>query len=214
MSTHDVFINAILALDENKALDLTRKRLESGEDPARILNDMKDAVEMVGEKFEAGEFFTVELIMAGEILREITEMIKPKLAVSEKKGETAGRIVIGTVKDDIHNIGKDIVKAMLEAAGFEVVDLGVDVPPSKFVEAVKQYRPHIVGMSGLLTISIESMKVTVDALKEAGLRNGIKIIIGGGRMDELAKQYTGADAWTNDASTGVRTCLRWVKETK
>jgi len=130
------------------------------------------------------------------------------------KREVIGRVVIGTVYGDIHDIGKNIVVTMAEAAGFEVIDLGVDVPPQKFVEAIKQYNPDIVGMSGLLTVAIESMKKTIDAIKEAGLRDKVKIIIGGGRVDEYAKEYTGADAWARDAATGIRIMLKWMKEKK
>ncbi|MEM4952310.1 MAG: cobalamin-dependent protein, partial [Ignisphaera sp.] len=128
--------------------------------------------------------------------------------------EVVGRLLIGTVEGDIHDIGKNIVVTMAEAAGFEVIDLGVDVPPQKFVEAIKQYSPDIVGMSGLLTLAIESMKKTVDAIKEAGLREKVKIIIGGGRVDQYACQYIEADAWTNDAAHGVKTMLKWIEEKK
>lgn len=189
---------------------MARRRLEVEGDPLAILSDLKDAAEKIGEKYERGEFFVADLVMAGEIMKQVSELVRPKLLELGKKREALGKLVIGTVEGDIHDIGKNIVVTMAEAAGFEVVDLGVDVPPSKFVEAVKRHSPNVVGMSGLLTIAIESMKRTVDALKEAGLRDRVKVIIGGGRVDQYAKEYSGADAWTNDASAGIRTMLKWV----
>ena len=158
---------------------------------------------VIGDKFEKGEYFLSELLLGGEIFSSIMEFTLPLL----KEGDIAklGKIVLGTVKDDIHNIGKDIFKAFVEAAGFEVVDIGVDVPEEKFVEAVKEHKPDIVGMSCLITAGISSMKNTVEALKEAGLKD-FKIIIGGGRVDEEVKELAGADAWADDAARGVRLC--------
>ncbi|MHA1709320.1 MAG: cobalamin B12-binding domain-containing protein [Candidatus Baldrarchaeia archaeon] len=210
MSSSEEFVNAILELEEEKALKITRERLEAGEDPLKILDDLKVVAEKVGEKYEKGEFFVADLVMAGEIMKEVSELVRPKLKELGKAREPIGKFVIGTVEGDIHDIGKNIVVTMAEAAGFEVIDLGVDVPPQKFVEAIKQHNPDVVGMSGLLTLAIESMKKTIDAIKNAGLRDKVKIIIGGGRVDEYAKEYTGADAWTNDAATGIRIMLGWV----
>ena len=210
MSSSEEFVNAILELEEEKALKITRERLEAGEDPLKILDDLKVVAEKVGEKYEKGEFFVADLVMAGEIMKEVSELVRPKLKELGKAREPIGKFVIGTVEGDIHDIGKNIVVTMAEAAGFEVIDLGVDVPPQKFVEAIKQHNPEVVGMSGLLTLAIESMKKTVDAIKEAGLRDKVKIIIGGGRVDEYAKEYSGADAWTNDAAKGIRIMLGWV----
>jgi len=210
VSSSEEFVNAILELEEEKALKITRERLEAGEDPLKILDDLKVVAEKVGEKYEKGEFFVADLVMAGEIMKEVSELVRPKLKELGKAREPIGKFVIGTVEGDIHDIGKNIVVTMAEAAGFEVIDLGVDVPPQKFVEAIKQHNPDVVGMSGLLTLAIESMKKTIDAIKNAGLRDKVKIIIGGGRVDEYAKEYTGADAWTNDAATGIRIMLGWV----
>ena len=210
MSSSEEFVNAILELEEEKALKIARERLEAGEDPLKILDDLKVAAEKVGEKYEKGEFFVADLVMAGEIMKGVSELVRPKLKELGKAREPIGKLVIGTVEGDIHDIGKNIAVTMAEAAGFEVIDLGVDVPPQKFVEAIKQHNPEVVGMSGLLTLAIESMKKTVDAIKEAGLRDKVKIIIGGGRVDEYAKEYLGADAWTNDAAKGIRIMLGWV----
>ena len=210
MSSSEEFVNAILELEEEKALKIARERLEAGEDPLKILDDLKVAAEKVGEKYEKGEFFVADLVMAGEIMKGVSELVRPKLKELGKAREPIGKLVIGTVEGDIHDIGKNIAVTMAEASGFEVIDLGVDVPPQKFVEAIKQHNPDVVGMSGLLTLAIESMKKTIDAIKNAGLRDKVKIIIGGGRVDEYAKEYTGADAWTNDAATGIRIMLGWV----
>jgi len=210
VSSSEEFVNAILELEEEKALKIARERLEAGEDPLKILDDLKVAAEKVGEKYEKGEFFVADLVMAGEIMKGVSELVRPKLKELGKAREPVGKLVIGTVEGDIHDIGKNIAVTMAEAAGFEVSDLGVDVPPQKFVEAIKQHNPEVVGMSGLLTLAIESMKKTVDAIKEAGLRDKVKIIIGGGRVDEYAKEYLGADAWTNDAAKGIRIMLGWV----
>ncbi|MEM1679381.1 MAG: cobalamin-dependent protein [Ignisphaera sp.] len=211
---HEKLIEAIASLDEAKALELTKELLEAGEDPTTILDDLRRAAEVIGSKFEAGEYFIADLVMAGEILKTVSELVRERLKALGRAREVVGRLLIGTVEGDIHDIGKNIVVTMAEAAGFEVIDLGVDVPPQKFVEAIKQYSPDIVGMSGLLTLAIESMKKTVDAIKEAGLREKVKIIIGGGRVDQYACQYIEADAWTNDAAHGVKTMLKWIEEKK
>ncbi|MEM0027420.1 MAG: cobalamin-dependent protein [Ignisphaera sp.] len=213
MSLSEEFVRAIVDLDEARAVEIARRRLEV-EDPAVVLNDLRRAAEIIGERYERGEYFVADLVMAGEILKTISELAREKLRALGKAREVVGRFVIGTVEGDIHDIGKNIVITMAEAAGFEVIDLGVDVPPQKFVEAIKQYNPDIVGMSGLLTLAIDSMKRTVDTIKEAGLRDKVKIIIGGGRVDQHACQYIGADAWTNDASQGIKIMLKWIEEKK
>uniref|UniRef100_A0A7J3ZKB8 Cobalamin-binding protein n=1 Tax=Fervidicoccus fontis TaxID=683846 RepID=A0A7J3ZKB8_9CREN len=207
-------INAIINLDEKKAVEITKRRLEASEDPLVILEDLTKAANIIGEKYERGELFVADLVMAGEILKEVSEPVRAKLKELGKVRAPIGKLVIGTVQGDIHDIGKNIVVTMAEAAGFEVIDLGVDVAPEKFVEAIKKHEPDIVGMSGLLTLAIESMKKTVDAIKAAGLRNKVKVIIGGGGVDQYAKEYTEADAWTTSAAEGVRIMLRWMEEKK
>jgi methanogenic corrinoid protein MtbC1 len=214
MSLSEEFVKAIVDLDEKRALELTRKRLEAGEDPLKILDDLTKAANIIGEKYEKGEFFIADLVMAGEILKEVSELVKLKLRELGKARKAIGKLVIGTVQGDIHDIGKNIVVTMAEAAGFEVIDLGVDVSPEKFVEAVKRHNPDIVGMSGLLTVAIESMKRTIDAIKAAELRDKVKIIIGGGRVDQYACEYVGADAWTTSAAIGIRIMIKWMEEKK
>ncbi len=200
---HEELFNKIVDMDEEGSIKLAKEYLDGGGDAQKLLNVCRDAMGVIGDKFEKGEYFLSELLLGGEIFSSIMEFTLPLL----KEGDIAklGKIVLGTVKDDIHNIGKDIFKAFVEAAGFEVVDIGVDVPEEKFVEAVKEHKPDIVGMSCLITAGISSMKNTVEALKEAGLKD-FKIIIGGGRVDEEIKELAGADAWADDAARGVRLC--------
>jgi len=148
------------------------------------------------------------LIFAGELLNQAIDILKP--VISGDKSKKIGTIILGTVKGDLHDIGKNIFASMVDAAGFEVYDLGIDVPPGDFVEKVKEIKPQIVGMSGVLTLALDSMKATVDALTEAGLRNDIKIIIGGNPVTEDACTQIGADAFTTNAATGVKQCQGWV----
>ncbi len=191
MSSYRSLVEAIINLDESVALKKAREQLDAGIDPIEILEKCKEGMSIVGERFETGEFFLSEMIMAAEIFTQIMDSIRPQLRRSIT--ENVGKIVIGTVEGDVHDIGKNIVIALLEAEGFEVLDLGVDVSPQRFVEAIREHEPDIVGMSSLLTVAIESTKRTVDAIAEAGLRDRVKIIVGGGRMDSHATEYIGPD---------------------
>ena len=206
MSSRGSLVEAIINLDEPAALKRAGEQLNAGVDPVEILEKCREGMSIVGERFETGEFFLSEMIMAAEIFTQIMDSIRPQLRRSVT--ENVGKIVIGTVEGDVHDIGKDIVIALLEAEGFEVIDLGVDVPPQRFVEAIREHEPDIVGMSSLLTVAIESTKRTVDAIAEAGLRDSVKIIIGGGRMDGHAMEYVRPDAATDNAAQGVRLCKR------
>lgn len=204
MSSKEKIVNAILDLDESTALSMAEELLESGNDPVQILEMCREGMSKVGAKFEAGEFFLSEMIMAAEIFNQVMETIRPQLMKTATAKE--GKIVIGTVEGDVHDIGKNIVIALLEAEGFEVIDLGVDVPPNVFVEAIKEHQPDIVGMSSLLTVALESTKETVKAIVEAGLRDKVKIIVGGGRIDPNAAEYIKPDAYTDNAAQGVKLC--------
>lgn len=196
------FVKALADLDEAKVLELTRKRVNAKEDPFAILDDVRKATDIIGKRFEEGRYFVSDLIMAGEILRQVMDLLRP--VMGKKKGVSKGKVVVGTVEGDVHDIGLSIVTALLEAEGFEVVNLGVDQPPKAFVEAIKNHKPKVVGLSGLLTEAIESMKKTIEEIKAAGLRDKVKVIIGGGRTSEEVKEYTGADDWADDAAVGVR----------
>jgi corrinoid protein of di/trimethylamine methyltransferase len=204
----DNTVDAIVNLDEPTALELAEELIKSGTDPVQILEKCRAGMSIVGEKFEKGEFFLSEMIMAAEIFNQVMDLIRPHLTKTDS--DKAGKIVIGTVEGDVHDIGKNIVIALLEAEGFEVIDLGVDVPADKFIEAIKEYEPDIVGMSSLLTVALESTKQTVDAIKEAGLRDKVKIIVGGGRIDPQAAEYIQPDAYTDNAANGVRLCKELV----
>lgn len=180
----------------------------SGEDAQKIVFACQQGMGIVGELFEKNEYYVGDLIFAGELLSKTIDLLKPVL--NDVATEKVGSIVIGTVQGDLHDIGKNIFGSMAEAAGFDVYELGVDVSPSAFVEKVKEIKPQIVGMSGVLTLAIDSMKETVKAIKEAGLRDSVKIIIGGNPVNEDACKQIGADAFTTNAAEGLKTCQGWV----
>ncbi len=196
-------VEAIAAMREEDALRIADQLLDGGEDPLLILEDCREALGVIGRRFEEGDCFIPELIMAGEMLSQISTRVKPHLKDQGKEPVKLGRVVMGTVQGDIHNIGKDIVVFMLDASGFEVQDLGVDVPPARFVEAVRQFEPQVVGLSGFLTLAYDPMRRTVEALAEAGLRSQVKVMIGGGLVDDRIRRYTGADAYGKDAAAAV-----------
>jgi len=195
-------------LKEKEALKIVEDRLNAGEEPLGILNDARKALEIVGNRFADSEYFIADLVYSSEILKVITNMVKPRLA-KEAEVKSVGKVVMGTVAGDIHDIGKDIVVFMLDVNGFEVYDLGVDVPAQKFVDKIKETGAPIVGLSGFLTLAYDSMKQTVEAIKNAGLRDKVKIMIGGGQITEQIKKYTGADAYGKDAMVGVSLAKKW-----
>jgi len=206
----DNLVEAMINMREKEALEIAKVLLDGNEDPISILNDCTTAMETVGKRFEEGKFFLPELMMAGEMLKQISEMVKPRLQGREVTKEKKGRVLMGTVEGDIHDIGKDIVTFLLDVNGYEVRDIGIDVPPSKFVEEIKDFQPQVVGMSGLLTLAYDSMKNTVKAIEEAGLRDRVKIMIGGGQMSEKVREYAGADAYGKDAMEGVTLTKKWI----
>ncbi|MFX1452637.1 MAG: B12-binding domain-containing protein [Promethearchaeota archaeon] len=202
-------IKLIVELEENETIELVRKRINEGEEPLKILNQVREAMAKVGELFEKKEYFLPDLIMAGEILRQITEILEPKLK-TRAKVKTLGKIVLGTVLGDIHDIGKNIVGFMLETNGFEVYDLGIDVPKEKFVEKIKEVNAEIVALSGFLTLAYDSMKETIEEIKKEELRDKARIMIGGGQIDETIREYVGADAYGKDAVEAVALAKKWV----
>lgn len=204
-------IGLIVDLCEKEAKDLVQKKIDAGEDPLKILEQIRVAMAKVGEKFESKEFFLPDLIMSGEILRQVTEILEPKLK-ADIKAQSLGKIVLGTVFGDIHDIGKDIVKFMLESNGFEVHDLGVNVPKEKFVEKIKELDAKIVGLSGFLTLAYDAMKETIEEIKNAGLREKTKIMIGGGQINENVRKYVGADSFGKDAIEAVALAKEWISE--
>jgi len=202
-------VDAMVNMREEEAVQLARKMIDQGVDPMNVLDSCKEAMGEVGKRFEKGVYFLPELMMAGEMLRKISEFAKPKLTGGQKV-ERKGKVIVGTVEGDIHDIGKDIVVFMLDVNGFEVMDLGIDVPVQRFVDAVKEFKPAVVALSGFLTLAFDAMKATVEALAKAGLRDQVKIMIGGGQIDDQVRKYTGADAYGLDAMAGVALAKKWI----
>jgi len=198
----------IADLDEEGTLKAVREELERGTDPLEVLGELQRGMAVVGERFEAGEYFLPDLIMSGEIFKGAVALIEPHLAGRET--ESKGTIVMGTVKGDVHDIGKNIVITMLRCNGYQVHDLGVDQPPQAFVEMALNTGAPLVGLSGLLTIAFDSMKETVQAFAEAGLRDRVKIIIGGGPVNQAVVEYTGADGWGRDPGEALRLAERFI----
>jgi 5-methyltetrahydrofolate--homocysteine methyltransferase len=208
----DALVEAMANMKEQEALILADKKLNQGEDPLEVLGLCREAVEHIGKQFELGRYFLPELILAGEMLKAISKMAEPFIQGDiVAAAEPIGKVVIGSVQGDIHDIGKDIVIFMLDVNGFEVHDLGVDVSSRKFVEAVRSIQPQVVGMSALLTTVFDSFKDTVESIAEAGLRDQVKIMIGGGTVTEAVRQYSGADAYGEDAMTAVNLAKKWVE---
>ena len=203
--------NGLADLEEEKVAGLVTEKLSGGVDPAALVAELRQGMGIVGERYKTGDYFLSELIVSGEIFKDSMKLIEPHLGTTAE-GETPAKIVLATVKGDIHNIGKDIVAVLLKGAGFEVYDLGTDVSPQALVDKLKETEAGILGMSGLLTPSFDSMKETVEAIAAAGLRDKVKIIIGGGVVTELVQRHTGADAHTDDGLEGVHICRRFVDE--
>ncbi len=199
-------------LDEEGVLNFLKKFVADGataEDGFKAVTACQEGMAIVGDLFEKGEYFVGDLIFAGEILTGAIDTLKPIL--SGPGNAVIGKIVLGTVHGDLHDIGKNIFKNMVSIAGFEVFDIGIDQAPETFVAKVKEVNPMIVGMSGVLTLALDSMKDTVDALKAAGVRDNLKIIIGGNPVTKEACEQIGADAFTTNAAEGVRICQNWAK---
>jgi methanogenic corrinoid protein MtbC1 len=201
--------DAVIELREADALRITAELLGSGADPLSIVAACREALEVIGQRFADGQAFIPELIMAGEIMQGVTAELKPHLksGASEQK---LGTVVMCTVQGDIHDIGKDIVVMMLDIAGFEVVDLGVDVAVAAVVDAVRDSGAQVLGLSGLLTVAFESMKATVEALDAAGLRGSVKVMLGGAPVTADVVAYAGADGWAKDAVGAVDLAKSWA----
>jgi 5-methyltetrahydrofolate--homocysteine methyltransferase len=199
-------MDAIIGMREKDAVAEAERLLEAGTDPLEVLEVSSEAMAEIGRRFESEEYFIPELILAGVMLSQISDLVKPRLQ-TDVATEKLGKVVIGTVEGDIHDIAKDIVVFMLDAMGFEVYDLGVDVPAAAFVDKVKETGASVVALSGFLTLAYEAMRDTVSALREAGL--DVKVMIGGGQIDSEVQVYTGADGWGKDAMTAVKLTREW-----
>ena len=202
--------DSIVNFDIEGVREACKDAVESGIPPYRaVIDGMAKGMEIVGQKYEANEYFLAELIMAGETMKEGMKILEPHLKAGDVKA--TGRVVVGTVKGDLHDIGKNIVVTLLKAAGFDVIDLGIDVPAEKFVEAVKNNSPDIVAMSALLTTTMTEMENIIKELEKAGLRDKVKVIIGGAPITPDYARKIGADAAAKDAVEGVKICKEWCK---
>ncbi len=196
-------------LKEPEALEFVEKSLAGGGDPMALLAEAKDGMMIVGQRFASEDYFIPDLVFSGEILKQIVKILEPHLK-GDLETERLGKVVIGTVAGDIHDIGKDLVAFMLDVSGFEVLDLGIDVPVQKFVDTIKETGSGVVGLSGFLTLAFDAMKETVDAIHDAGLRDQVKIMIGGGQIDDEVQSFTGADAYGKDAVEAVNLAKGWI----
>jgi methylmalonyl-CoA mutase cobalamin-binding domain/chain len=212
MSLEDQLLNVMVDLQEEPSYDVIRKMLEEGTDPKKIIEILRKGVEVVGEKFVKKEYFLTELVMAGEIFQQSAKILESALTQEHGTDNYKATAVVGTVKGDVHDIGKNIFVTLLKSSGLEVYDIGVDIPPEDFVSKVKETKAQIVGYSGLLTVALEAMKETTKLLKEAGLRDKLKIIIGGLPVDELWKKEAGADAYTDNAFEGLKIVTNCIEE--
>jgi 5-methyltetrahydrofolate--homocysteine methyltransferase len=203
---------AVIEGDEDAVPELTRKALEAGIEPLRIINEgLTPGIEVVGDRFAAGEYFLPDLLLGAKAMEAGIAVLEPLLAGVNR--EFIGRVIMGTVHGDLHSIGKNIVIMMLKSAGFEVIDLGVDVPTDRFIEKIKELKPDIVGISALLTTTVGKQKEIIETLKEEGLRDSVKVMIGGAPINQTWADQIGADGYAEDATTAVKLARRLIGRT-
>ncbi len=214
VTSHDDLINNVADLQETEALRIVRDCLEKGEDPLVIVNGCQKGMRIVGERYSEGRYFIAGLIMAGEILRQIMEMLTPTLQYNPQVEEAKGTLLLGTVQEDIHDLGKNIVKMLLTCRGVTVYDLGVNVPPEKFVSEAVRLKPDIVGLSALITAAYDSLQETIILLKTetASWPQKPHIIIGGSQIDQQIADMVGADYWVTEGDAGVNLCRKLLIE--
>jgi methanogenic corrinoid protein MtbC1 len=200
----------IADVNEQEAMAYVKKALAEGQDPVDILNEARKGMNIVGQRFSEGQYFIPEMMFSGDILKSVVKLLEPHLKSTQTDTKNLGKVVIGTVAGDIHDIGKDLVVFMLEVSGFEVFDLGIDVPAQSFVDKVKETGATIVGLSGFLTLAFDAMKETIDSLKTADLSNPVKVMIGGGQIDEYVQKHTGADTYGETAMDAVKIAKEWI----
>jgi 5-methyltetrahydrofolate--homocysteine methyltransferase len=201
--------DAILNGDAKTARALTEQALQEGGDPMELVNTyMVPAMDQVGRRFECNEYFVPELLLSARAMKAALELVRPLLAA--RGAEPLARVVIGTVKGDLHDIGKNLVAAMLEGGGFEVIDLGVNVSPEKFIEAIREKKAQIIAMSALLTTTMPAMKTTIDALKQSGIRDQVKVLIGGAPITQKYAEEIGADGFSDNAVGAVALAKKTV----
>lgn len=210
MFDFDALAEAMGELDEDTMVEILEGVMaDGGADAQKAMEACQKGMDQVGTYFEDGEYFVGDLIYAGELMTEAVGILKDALVGGEGEGGTKTKMILCTVKDDLHDIGKNIVRAMLEASGFDVIDLGIDCPAEKVVECAKENDIKIVALSGVLTLAIDSMKATIDALKEAGL-DDVKVIIGGAPVSAEVCERIGADEWAYSPQKTVQTCKAWA----
>jgi methanogenic corrinoid protein MtbC1 len=207
------FISLLLELEEVEILDITKERLQAGDDPFEVIEDAQEAMQLVGERYEQGDYYISSMMMAGEIFREVIEIVEPEL-VQQATSKTSGVILLGTVQGDIHDIGKNIFQILLRSHGFTVIDLGVDVSPDDFVEKTLEIKPDIISLSGLLTIAYDAMREIINKVRklEDEEISRTPFIIGGGTINEMVCGFVGADYWASDAMVGVQLCKQIMGE--
>jgi methanogenic corrinoid protein MtbC1 len=206
-------ITSLVELEETVVLDLVNERLRAGDDPFEIITDAQQAMKLVGERYEQHNYYISSMMMAGEIFREIMEIVEPVL-VSKMIGQESGDILLGTVQGDIHDIGKNIVGILIRCHGFKVTDLGVDVPSAEFVKEALRLKPDIICLSGLLTISYDAMKETIQEIRkldDPGVA-ATPFLVGGGTINAMVCGFVGADYWATDAMVGLQLCKQIMAE--
>ncbi|MHA1862385.1 MAG: cobalamin B12-binding domain-containing protein [Candidatus Thorarchaeota archaeon] len=208
----DKLTKAMADIEDEQVINLVETQLSEGREPFLILGNLKEGMDIVGKRFSDNEYFLVELVMSADVFQRAMEKLEPALLGSSKKEEKTGKIVIGTVAGDVHYIGKNLVVAFLKSNGFDVYDLGEDVSIEKFIEKLKETNAEILALSGLITITHEVMKQTIEALTQAGIRDKVKVIIGGGDIDQSIVEYTGADAFGKDAMSSVDIARKFIQE--
>jgi 5-methyltetrahydrofolate--homocysteine methyltransferase len=201
----------LIELERDKVLSEVKERLIQGEDPMRMIEECKEGMALVGEKYKIKEYFLAELMLSGDLFKEAMELIDPYLGENTAESDIKGKIILVTIKGDIHDLGKNVLGTLLKLEGFKIYDLGVDINPDIVIEKVKEIQPDFLGFSSLLTITFDPMKEVIDKLEDAGLRDKVKIMVGGGITTPLVKDYIGADFQTIDAMEGVQYCLEYIK---
>jgi len=207
MTDYEAIKQAVIEGDDEKTVRLVKEALEEGETPANLISSgLQAGLTIVGDRFSAGEYFIPEMLLAARAVSRTLDFLRPLLSSSSPV--TTGRVVMGTVSGDIHDIGKNLVCMLLEGAGFEVIDLGTDVSPEAFITACKEHSPDVLGMSTLLTTTMPVMSDTIQAIESAGIRDGIKIIVGGAPVTPHFADQIGADGYGNDGGAAIRLCCQ------
>lgn len=210
MFNYEELKTAMGDLEEETVLEMLNDVMaDGGSSASEAMTACQEGMNIVGDRFAGGEYFVGDLIFSGELMTEAMDIIRP--ALTQSSGEGYGKMILCTVEGDLHDIGKNIVRAMMEAGGFEVVDLGIDTAPATIVKAAKEQNIRIIALSGVLTLAIDAMKATVEAFKDAGMRNDVKIIIGGAPITAPVCEQVGADAWAINPAEGVTICRKWAK---